>query len=307
MVSFSGRSVSRVVFVLLSLVFALAACTSEEVIALFIADETETERSSYGVGLLERSFRVRVDEVVRTKIYLPLEPGSDGLADGDFPVVLSIHGGLVTPTQYEWMNLHMASRGYVVVAPSHDFDLAIFEQGNAADVLSALRRASKRSGDSLQGRVRQGPVLAIGHSLGGVIAARTWLDVADEVTHLVLLSSLPNPADDVEWRDDSRAFVLSLTGSLDGRITVDEVVEGAQRFTAPTTIAVIEGMNHFQWVDAPTREQWESDRAATIDVMEARRLALSMIDEALEAFRTGDRSFFDNPALWPTGVVAHEQ
>ena len=274
------------------------SCTEPELIPLQAAVSGD---DASGVGLIERMFRVRVDETVSTEIYLPLGPDGSPLAS-PAPLVLSLHGGLVSPGQYQWLNVHMASRGFVVIAPEHALDLAIFEQGNTLDVVGALRRASARSEDPLYGLIDEGPALAIGHSLGGVVASRAWLDAPEEITHLVLLSSLPNPSDNVGSRIDDNAFVLSLTGAEDGRITVDEVIEGAAEFQAPTTVAVVEGMNHFQLVDAATSSQWESDGPATISTLEARRLVLEMVDEALKSLESGEDDFFQEPSRWPEGV-----
>lgn len=287
-------------------VLSLMGCAEAEVIPLVVSEREGDEAEVYGVGLLERTFRVRVDETVSAQIYLPLAPGEETLASGGFPVVLSVHGGLVASEQYEWMNVHLASRGVAVIAPRHAFDLAIFEQGNALDVLRAARRAATREKDVLYGRLDEGAVMAIGHSLGGVVAARAWVDAPDEVTHLVLLASIPNPSDPIEARADSDAFVLSITGERDGRISVAEVAEGAERFAAPTTMAVIEGMNHFQWVDGATAAQWESDDPATIDVGEARQRVVRLLDEAVHSFVSGDREYWNDLDRWPAGVTLHE-
>ncbi len=295
-----------IVVVLVGLVALVAsACAEPDLQVLRVSQEPPDGDGNYGVGLVERTFRVRVDETVDARLYLPLAPGTQRLAERASAPVLSLHGGLVAPEQYEWLNAHIASQGYVVIAPHHALELPLFAQGNALDVLEAARRASGRPEDLLYEKIDSGPGIAVGHSLGGVAAARAWLDAPGELSHLILLASLPNDADDVHTRRGDDAFVLSLTGSRDGRISPQEVARGARRFAAPTTIAVVEGMNHFQFVDGATASQRETDRKATIDTPHARQLVLRMIDEVLATHETGERDFWNGTSLWPEGVAPY--
>ncbi len=110
----------------------------------------------------------------------------------------------------------------------------------------------------------------------------------------------------MQRRDEADAFVLSLTGERDGLIEPARVAEGARRFEVPTTIAVVAGMNHFQFVDGATASQRDGDERATIDTGPARRRVLQMIDEMLVSFSTGDDDFWRDPTLWPEGVSPYE-
>lgn len=301
------RSTAGVIgFYIGTLVFFATACAEPDLEVLRVSEPSRDSDGPYGVGFVERDFRVRVDETVTTDIYLPLEPAERHAANRASPVVLSLHGGLVSPRQYRWLNMHIASRGYVVLAPHHALELAIFEQGNALDVLEAARHASRRRGDLLYERLAEGPGLAVGHSLGGVVAAHSWLEAPADISHLILLASEPNEADAVQRRDDQSAFVLSLTGERDGLIDPDRVAEGARRFEVPTSVAVVDGMNHFQFVENPTASQRDEDGRATVDTERARRLVLQMVDEVLKSYSTGEDDFWRDPTMWPEGVSAYE-
>lgn len=257
----------------------------------------------HGSLLLSRAFRVRGDRVVDTDVIAPTDDDAT-VARGPFPPVLLVQGGSVTVERYHWLATHIASRGFVVVAPHHALDLAFFSQGDGLDALTALRRASDNDGDGdLGGRVDDGPALSIGHSLGGVVASNAFAGDEGGVTHLVLLSAVPNPGVDVS-RPTGR--VLSVAGGNDGLIDVDEVKDGAAGFRATTTVARVDGLTHFQLTDDPTDENLEREGAtSTLSVAEARRRALFLVDAMLADLRRDPEGarLLDDPATWPEGVV----
>jgi predicted dienelactone hydrolase len=260
------------------------------------------EDGAFGALLVEHTFRVRGDRALDADIVAPTVDDVD-VADGPFPPVLLVQGGAVSVERYHWLAQHITSRGFVVVAPHHALDLAFFSQGDGLDALRALARLSDDDDSVLAGRVARAPALAIGHSLGGVVASNAFAEDSGGVTHLVLLSAVPNPGVDV-GRTDGR--VLSIAGGNDGLIPVDEVVEGAAEFAAATTVAVVEGMTHFQLTDEPTDENLRREgTSADVDTDVARRRALTLVD-AMLADLEGDAlasAVLDDPARWPEGVV----
>jgi hypothetical protein len=182
--------------------------------------------------------------------------------------------------------------------------LAFFSQGDGLDALAALRRASDDDDDvDLGGRVDGVPALSIGHSLGGVVASNAFAGDEGGVTHLVLLSAVPNPGVDVS-RPSGR--VLSVAGGNDGLIDVDEVREGAAAFRATTTLAMVEGLTHFQLTDDPTEENTQREGTTSpLPLAEARARALFLVDAMLldlQGDATGAQLLQD-PAGWPEGVV----
>lgn len=274
------------------------ACGGSEPVDLVAPSE-----DAFGVMLLERTFRVRADDAVDARLYIPTEVLGEA-APGPHPVVLFVQGGLVKPEQYGWIGEHLASQGYLVVMPEPLFDLAIFSIGNGADVVEAMDRASGRSGDFLEGLVDESPAVVMGHSLGGVIATKTWLDRRERFSLLVLLQSIPDPSD--ADRLEEAAFepgeVFAVAGEVDGRITVEEIAEELGLFAGEVPLAVVEGMNHFQMIDGPTASQQESDWPAEVSREVSRGRVLALLDRVL-ASRHDDSLDMSSSAAWPEGVV----
>lgn len=255
------------------------------------------ERGRHGVLFSQRRFRVRVDQIVDAEVLWPETTGA-------YPAVLLIQGGLVTPERYRWLAIHVASRGHVVVVPDHLLNLAIFAQGNGLDALAALRRASHTQGDPLVGKVAGSPALAIGHSLGGVVAAKAWLGDPEGVSHLVFLASLPDPADDVAARHRGR--LVSIIGDLDG-MSVAEAVEGVRDFAVPTTMAVVRGMNHYHFTDDASEEELAPGGDAREPMAVVRRRSLFLVDAALDELSGEQVDVFGRFADWPDGLSPAEE
>ena len=296
-------------FVLLLIILATflvtaTACGGDDPVHLLAPEATPGD---FGVAVLERDFRVRVDDRVRTQIYLPTTD-TETLADGPFPVVLFLEGGAVTTDQYAWIATHIASQGYLVVMPEHFANLAIFSIGNGADVVEALDRASQRDGDPLFGRVDPTPAVVMGHSLGGVIAIKTWLDRRERFSQLVLLQSRPDTADTDRLAEATfePGEVFAIGGSEDLRITPELIAEELARFSAPVPLAIIDGQNHFQLVDGSTPGQAARDGAATIDDATGRARLLALLDLILQSHREPGTVDITDPDTWPEGVIPFE-
>jgi pimeloyl-ACP methyl ester carboxylesterase len=261
----------------------------------------------YDVLKMERRYRVRVDETVRTRIFVPARADAP-IRDG-FPVVLFAHGGAVRPDRYDWLCAHMASRGFVVLAPRHAIDLPILAQGNILDVLHTARRAAESANDPLKGVIGGGKTAAIGHSLGGVVAATAWLNEPGKVSHLGLLASYPNGAERVDRLtppSSESEYVLSIIGSNDGLLDVEQAAEELEPIEAPHTLAVVEGMNHFQFTDGIKSSESGRDDEAAIDTQDGRTLVLFLVDGWLDDFANGDERRLRNSAAWPDGLVTGE-
>lgn len=255
------------------------------------------EDGPFGALHERASLRLRVDQSVPVDLYVPTD--GDGVADGPFPLVVLHQGGLVAADRYSGLAAHMASRGFVVVSPSHTGQIAFIDAANGLDAMLAARRASDTGAGVLAGRIADVPGLAIGHSLGGVVAAKTWLSAPDELSHLVLLAAYPDGGDDLSTR--TRGTVLSLIGTEDGRTDFVDAFEGAQRFETEATLATIDGMNHMQVVDEPTEQELANDGEATIPDALARTRTQYLLDAALDEL-LGRNGVLDDPDRWPVGV-----
>lgn len=269
------------------------------------------QSGSWGVGLYERTFRVRVDDAVEALVTTPLGVDLER-AQGPFPLVVFVHGGLVPAERYLWLMEHISSRGFVVVAPKHLGDLAFFAQGNALDVTEAMFEANTREGDAFKGVLSTQPGLILGHSLGGVVAASAWLDAPHRFRHLALLASEPNPSDDFTSREpigDAPARVLSVVGSIDGAQAPKAAFEGAQKLIDEgqrVTLAVIKDVNHYQWTSDYTASELEGDGEPILSDEEARQRSVLLLDMLLDELVLGSTTLLDQPSQWGDAVVPYE-
>jgi pimeloyl-ACP methyl ester carboxylesterase len=301
----------RWLLVLAAVALSAAACGGPElVLSPDPARGVAGADGPFGVLTASRTVRVRGDEPLVTHLAVPTR---DGEAPSRGPAAILIHGGFVDATRSAWLAAHLASRGLVVAVPENALGLAFFSPGNAPEMLDALRRDAATHDELLENAVDDGPALVAGHSLGGVVASSVWHTQPAQFSHLALFASIPNPDEDVGERTDGR--VLSLAGGGDGRIGVDEVVAGAEQFRAPTTVAVVDTMTHFQWVDDVTESEIESDAEPAEDTDEVRARALVLIDalaadlrgeptvELADGTRVSPAELLESPSLWPAGLA----
>jgi dienelactone hydrolase len=235
-------------------------------------------------GVSHASFRApaRATDVIHYEVIWPsTEDGEFDESAAPCPVVMFIHGGLVHPDQYRWIGKHLSSRGYCVVAPEHDLQLAIFESDNASLVMDDLERRPRGPFAGLL----SDRIAVMGHSLGGAVASFRW--VADaRFDALALLASWPSEGTDVESQDRPS---LSIIGSEDKE---GEAVEQAhtiyERFPQPAWFGVIDGMNHYDWVDGASDRELRGDGVPTRPQSETRRDALRVLDAWLDAHLRDD-------------------
>lgn len=123
------------------------------------------------------------DRTILTRVWYPAEPASDGAATtepskaGPFPVVLYAHGFLSSRSDVPLLKTHLASHGYVVVAP--EFPLSsggAKERPTIADLASqpgdlafAVAEVGKLGGSdaALASALDTSRMGAVGYSLGG--------------------------------------------------------------------------------------------------------------------------------------------
>jgi len=258
--------------------------------------EATGEDGARGPYAVERV--VVVDNGVDVELTLPVGEDAMGQRPHQTPVIV-VQGGAVAKERYRWLTEHLTTRGFSVINAQHAFDLAIF------DVEASLRALDfVRNDDDLSGRFADVPAVAIGHSLGGVVASKLWnMSGGDVIQHLVLLASLPDPADTFAPRGDGR-IVFSIWGTRNGNTTSQEFYDAAQVYTdaADLFVVTIEGMNHYQFVEDPTDDELANDGVATIDIEDAQRTTLELVDRLCDD-AAGTRSFATPPETpWPEGV-----
>lgn len=243
-------------------------------------DGTDGADGPYGVARARAVAPARVTEAVRYAVSFPArEDGSPDPRVDPAPLVVWTQGGLVAPDRYQWLATHLASRGAVVVAAEHPADLALLHPDDGRLAAAHLLAGGDPRTDGLVDE--DSPRIAAGHSLGGVVAARHWLDDG-AFDALVLVASFPAAADAVDARAGDP--VLSITGALDGSATVDEVREGLARFAPPATLAVVEGMTHYDWTDGATARERSREPDPARPAAESRRDALRLLDTWLDAW-----------------------
>jgi len=248
------------------------------------------ERGPHGAALVETRAQARVSDAIQLDILYPAT--ADGsVALRDTPVVVFVHGGLVGPERYHWLPAYLATRGWTSVLPAADLELAITEPGNSRVALDRLQELSDDH-DDLQGLVGPDqPVVAMGHSLGGVMAAGHWA-TDDDVDALVLLASFPASFQPIE---DATGPALALVGATDV-FDWAELDSQLARVSGPTDTARIEGMNHYAWTDDATQGELDSDGPQTRAVQDTRDDALRVLDTWLDVRLFGaDDALLDGP------------
>jgi predicted dienelactone hydrolase len=247
---------------------------------------TDGADGPFGAARVWLLTQARVTERVWLEVHFPADASGNLARDrAPYPTVVLVQGGLVAVERYRWLAQHFATRGYVVVSPAHALDLAIFQPENATASLRALRAATSVPGHTLEGAVSPtGRVVAMGHSLGGVISVWQWIDRGFD--GVALLASRPADGSRIDLRPG--APVLSITGSADGLASVESVTRGFSAFSAPRMLAVVDGMNHFDWTDEATAGEMARDRPATRPRERTRIDALRVIDTWLDATLRAD-------------------
>ena len=235
---------------------------------------------------------------VDTDVYRPFLDGDEAAVPR--AAFLFVQGGFVTTERYAWIAMHVASRGSVAIVPHTLFDLAFFSQDAPAKSLAGARAASADSGDTLFGLLGDAPAVIAGHSLGGVVAAKSW-NAAEptDVSSLALLASEPDGAD-VFVR---AGRVISLVGSRDEKETVAKAVAGAAAFP-DADVVVVDGMNHYQLTDDPSDSELSGDGAASVERDVARQLVLTFVDALIDDADARAAYPFADATAWPAGTSA---
>lgn len=274
----------------LALILAMGGCAGFPQEADYVLFEPDPNRGGLGrsgpagVACAERTIPARVWDAIDVTVCWPAKADGTLAEDGPFNAAVFLHGGLVEPLRYRWLIAHMASRGYVVIAPAHKGLLALTEEANASAALDWLEEAAEAEG-LLKGSLDLGNGAAvIGHSLGAVVAAMRW--VADErFGGLVMLAGFPAEGTDLESRRGTPS--LSIGGQRDLMSTPQEVKEGFSKLPEPRWLGMVTGMHHFAWSDGNTASNLDGDGVPTRPLEDLRSDALLLLDAFLDTHFKG--------------------
>ena len=144
--------------------------------------------------------------------------------------VILYPGGRVDPRSYAPTAHALAEEGYLVVIVPMPLNLAVLGASKAEQVISAYPEIETW--------------VIGGHSLGGSMAANFTKVNPQLVDGLVLWASYPAGSDDLSGID---APVASISATLDGLASVDDIAGSKLLLPADTSWVVIEGGNHAQF------------------------------------------------------------
>lgn len=139
-------------------------------------------------------------------------------------------GARVDARSYAPMARSISEKGYLVVVPKMPLNLAVFSPNKAAEIQKAYPNIKIW--------------IIAGHSLGGTMAARFASKNPQSIRGLVLLTSYPLTASNLQNTD---LPVISIYGSNDGIATLDEVRTSKENLPESTKWVEIVGGNHSQF------------------------------------------------------------
>jgi dienelactone hydrolase len=248
-----------------------------------------------GAAWVTLTGQARVTERIPVQVVFPaLADGTLDATGAPYPTVVFLQGGSVARKRYHWLALHLATRGYVVLLPDHVLDLAILDTDNASLGLRVAREAASAEGTLSRAIDPAASAVVMGHSLGGVIAARQWLAHQD-FSGVALLAAYPATGDAVTAR--AAGPLLAMTGTADTLSPPTRVRMGYEMFNrrpeAVQGLAIVESLNHYAWTDAAEDAERASDGPRPADVWGVRRRALRVIDAWLDATQRGESAAWD--------------
>lgn len=269
-------------------------CGPGEPVLDLAPDPTRTgeagEHGPFGAAHLMLDLNARVTDRVKFEVSWPSDDAGEPVrSEGELPVIALVQGGLVDLEDYRWLATHFASRGYLVVRPEHDLDLAIAETANVSIAVDELERLHTRPGDRLEGLISDRMAIG-GHSLGGAVAAFRWV-AEPRFEGLMLLASWPADSADVEGF--STRPLVSLIGGQEHGDSPQTAFDAVQRFDGPSLFGLVDGMNHMDWTDAPDGSGALEDGTSTRPRAETRVDAQHVLDVWLDAWLRDDDAAMD--------------
>lgn len=230
----------------LSMAGGLTACAFE---APTVGEVLSTED---GITVSEAVFETRANhtDLVPVHVIFPSDETGHALpAQSSRPAMVFVQGGLVPPERYFWLAERLARKGYVIALPEFANDLALLTEENGHAARDLLK--SPPAGSVLDGQVDPAKIAVGGHSLGGVTA----VDLALDGGYAGLLIYASIPADyAIPELPGLGIPSLSLAGSADCGATQADFRAGAETLPAPSVLAMMEGVTHYQFTDSQAED-----------------------------------------------------
>ena len=159
--------------------------------------------------------------VMDTSNYITFTPTANKSSTG----IIFYPGAKIQPESYSVIASKLATNGYTTIIVKMPFNLAIFGENKANDVIAEHKEISKW-------------VIA-GHSLGGVFASDYAVNHQDEIKGVIYLAAYPNTN-----ASNATFKALSIRGSVDGLATSKDISDNLNKFPVNTTFITINGGNH---------------------------------------------------------------
>jgi Alpha/beta hydrolase family len=194
--------------------------------------------------------------VTDTSNYITFIPTSNKSSTG----IIFYPGAKIQPEAYSVIASKLATNGYTTIIVKMPFNLAIFGENKADNVIAEHKEITKW-------------VMA-GHSLGGVFASDYAVNHQDKINGVIYLAAYPNTN-----ASNATFKALSIRGSLDGLATSKEISDNLNKFPVNTTFITIDGGNHANFGDYGIQA---GDNNSTITREEQQNLTVGYILEFLK-------------------------
>ena len=244
--------------------FALA--DGRRVVAWYPAAETAADqpKESFDIAsLLSPELQSQIPADKRPIYEIDAHPGADPAADGPYPVVLFSHGFAGFPEQSADLVTHLASWGFVVVAPDHvERSLSGLLGTAAKDVpkltdpvvlsqaLDAAIAQSETDDSPLKGMLDVDHVAVVGHSAG---AGAAYREASEEPRIKAFISysvgTGTGPNGDQEPPPVPTVPGMVMAGTKDGIIPFEASQEVYGGMQVPKYLVSIDGAGHLVFSD----------------------------------------------------------
>lgn len=224
------------------------------------ASAAEAPNETFDIAsLLSPELQAQIDADLRPQYEIEAHPGAEPAGDGPYPVVLFSHGFAGYPEQSADLVTHLASWGFVVVAPAHverslDGLLGTGAQGierrEDPEVLMASLDAALADptvGDLLDPE----QVAVAGHSAGASAAylAASQDDRVDALLAYSLGDGSRGPGEPAPELPVPEVPSLVMLGTDDGIIPADTTRAVYDQMATPKHLLELEGAGHLAFTD----------------------------------------------------------